>query len=94
MGFEKVIDPIEKFQMIFEGSDLKYKTIPRVIEKGGIQGMIGGKKLDGFTVECDKLQSIQSVGPVASSTPAVNYSMSSNEQAVIDAYSKSVQGFL
>jgi hypothetical protein len=78
MGFEKVVGPIEKFQVIFEASHLKYKTVPNVIEKGGIQGMMGGKKLDGFTVACDELRSTQSLTPIASSMPAVNYSMSSS----------------
>ncbi|MDD5571848.1 MAG: phospholipase D-like domain-containing protein [Bacteroidales bacterium] len=52
-GKEKEVDPIEEFQSIFENSELKYKTKPIIVEKGGIQGVFGGKKLSGFKVVVD-----------------------------------------
>ncbi|MBB1286932.1 hypothetical protein HRH25_21295 [Flavisolibacter sp. BT320] len=56
LGMEKKISPIEKFKSIFEASELKYKTQPILAEKGGIQGFIGGKKLDGFDVVVNNLE--------------------------------------
>jgi len=54
LGIEKEIDPLEKFQTIFEFSDIKYKTQPRLVEKTGLQALIGKKKLDGFDVLVNK----------------------------------------
>lgn len=55
LGMDKKVGPIEKFRIIYESSELKYKTQPVVVEKEGLQGWIGGKKLDGFEVLVDKL---------------------------------------
>lgn len=55
MGME--LNPIEKFQTIFEASELKYKTEPIIVDKNGISGFIGGKKLNGFNVKMDNLTS-------------------------------------
>ncbi len=55
LGLEKEIDPIEKFQFIFENSDLKYKTEPIIVDKDGLIGVLGGKKLNGFNVLVDNL---------------------------------------
>lgn len=57
-GMGKDIDPIEKFQTIFESSDLKYKTEPIIGEKAGLKGALGGKKLNGFNVITDNLLTI------------------------------------
>jgi len=55
LGMGKDINPIEKFESIFKNAILKYKTEPKIIEKGGISGVFGGKKLDGYTVVIDEL---------------------------------------
>ena len=54
-GTEKNIDPIEKFRIIFENSDLKYKTEPIIGDKEGLKGVFGSKKLNGFNVIIDNL---------------------------------------
>lgn len=56
LGMEKKIGPIEKFELIFNSSELKYKTRPIVSDKGGIQGFLGGKKLEGFEVVSDTIE--------------------------------------
>lgn len=58
IGIKKEINPIETFEYIFENSDKKYKTRPNVIDAGGLKSLIGGKKLDGFTIEYDYLLNI------------------------------------
>lgn len=50
LGMSKTVGPIEKFKQIFDLSELKYKTMPTIVEKGGLQGLVGLKKLDGFKV--------------------------------------------
>jgi len=55
LGMTKEVNPIEKFKSIFESSDLKYKTEPKTVEKSGILGFMGAKKLDGFTVKHSNL---------------------------------------
>jgi hypothetical protein len=57
-GVDKELNPIEKFKIIFEASELKYKTEPIIVDKSGIKGLIGGKKLNGFNVKIDNLQNI------------------------------------
>lgn len=55
LGLNKDVNPIEKFQTIFENSELKYKTEPIIINSGGVRGAFGSKKLDGYNVIIDKL---------------------------------------
>jgi hypothetical protein len=56
LGFaNKEINPIEQFQKIFESSEVKYKTEPIKVEKNGITGIFGAKKLNGFNVIVDNL---------------------------------------
>ena len=55
LGITKETNPIQKFQTIFENAELKYKTEPTVKNAGGLKGVIGGKKLEGFTVVVDNL---------------------------------------
>jgi hypothetical protein len=57
LGLDKKVGPIEKFELIFDSSDLKYKTEPRIVDKGGISGFMGGKKLDGYDVVVNNLVS-------------------------------------
>lgn len=52
-GMGSDVDPIEKFQTIFQDSELKYKTEPIIIEKDGLKGVFGGKKLNGFNIKLD-----------------------------------------
>lgn len=47
------VDPIEKFQSIYDNSKLLYKSEPRLIDKKGIKGMLGGMQLDGIDVDED-----------------------------------------
>lgn len=49
-GIDNAVNPIEKFQTIFQDSELKYKTEPIIVDKDGLKGMLGGKKLNGFNV--------------------------------------------
>lgn len=55
-GSKKYISPIEKFKLIFDNSELKYKTKPKLDEKGGIQGLVGLKKLVGFEIVVDEFK--------------------------------------
>lgn len=57
LGKDRSINPIEKFEQIFQSSELKYKTKPNFVDKSGLQGFIGLKKLSGFDVIIDKLSS-------------------------------------
>ncbi len=52
-GVGKDLNPIEKFNTIFENPELKYKTEPVLTESGGLKGMLGVKKLDHFIVKVD-----------------------------------------
>jgi len=58
LGIEKEHCPIDKFKIIFESSVLMYKTEPKTVEKKGLQGLIGYKKLNGFNVVVDKFNTI------------------------------------
>ena len=49
-GMGHDVNPIEKFQTIFQDSTLLYKTEPIKVSAGGIKGIIGGEKLNGFNV--------------------------------------------
>lgn len=49
-GMGHDVNPIEKFQTIFQDSTLLYKTEPIKVSSGGIKGIIGGEKLNGFNV--------------------------------------------
>lgn len=74
LGKDKSINPIEKFKNIFESSELKYKTNPKFIDKSGIQGFVGLKKLNGFDVVINKFNSIPShpISPLASSPASLS----------------------
>lgn len=48
-------DPFEKFNRIFNDSEVIYKTSPILIEQNGIKGIFGGKKMDGFKIETEKM---------------------------------------
>jgi hypothetical protein len=55
-GKNKITNPLEKFDHIFESSELKYKTKPILVEKSGVQGLIGMKQLAGFDILVNELQ--------------------------------------
>jgi hypothetical protein len=55
-GFGQDINPLEKFQTIFQDSTLMYKTEPILAEAGGLKGFIGGKKLDGYNATVNVFQ--------------------------------------
>jgi len=55
LGNEQEVNPIEKFQTIFQNSTLLYKTEPIKVAAGGFKGLIGGEKLNGFKVIVDQL---------------------------------------
>jgi hypothetical protein len=48
-------NPFEKFNRIFNDSEVIYKTSPILIEQNGIKGIFGGKKMDGFKIETEKI---------------------------------------
>jgi len=54
-GMGQNVNPIEKFQTIFQDSALMYKTEPIIVDASGIKGFIGGKKINGFNVKADNL---------------------------------------
>lgn len=72
LGMDKEINPIEAFQSIYDNSELKYKTEPIIVDKDGVRGLIGGKKLNGFNVIKDELSltSNKPVAPKTENTPA------------------------
>ena len=51
LGMGHDVDPIKKFQTIFQDSELKYKTEPIIVDQDGIKGVFGGKKLNGFNIK-------------------------------------------
>lgn len=59
LGLKKdEVDPIQKFEMIFNNAELKYKSVPNMIDKGGIAGAFGSKKMSGSTIIVDKLNEV------------------------------------
>ena len=52
------MNPLERMQIIFESSDLKYKTEPIFEEKTGIRSLIAKKKFTGFKVVENKVDNI------------------------------------
>jgi hypothetical protein len=52
-GMSNDVDPVEKFESIFNDSTLLFKTRPIVGDADGIKGIVGGKKLNGFNIELD-----------------------------------------
>ncbi|WP_207496023.1 hypothetical protein [Aridibaculum aurantiacum] len=69
IGMEKNISPIEKFQQVFEASELRYKNRPLVVEKGGLNGLFGGKKLQGYDVLVNDLEPTVTAEPVIEPIP-------------------------
>jgi len=66
-GMGQNVNPIEKFQTIFQDSTLMYKTEPIIVEAIGIKGFIGGKKINGFNVKADNLSNpIKDIKPARS----------------------------
>jgi len=66
-GMGQNVNPIEKFQTIFQDSTLMYKTEPIIVEASGIKGFIGGKKINGFNVKADNLSNpIKDIKPARS----------------------------
>jgi len=54
-GSDKDVNPIEKFNAIFNNSELKYKTDPIIDKKEGIKGVFGATELKGKKVNTDEL---------------------------------------
>ena len=52
-GISNDVDPVEKFESIFNDSTLLYKTRPIVGDAEGFKGLVGGKKLNGINIEID-----------------------------------------
>lgn len=78
-GIGKDINPIEKFKIIFQDSELMYKSEPIIVDASGIKGFIGGKKLNGFNVKVDKL----------SNTSKENKSVKSDSVSIVENKNKS-----
>lgn len=56
LGNNKDVNPIEKFKMIFDSAELKFKSQPIIVDKTGLQGIVGFKKLGGIKVIVDNLE--------------------------------------
>jgi hypothetical protein len=71
-GMDNEVNPIEKFQTIFQDSDLKYKTEPIIVDQDGLKGVFGGKKLNGYNVKVNTLwDTIKEIKPNKSATTSV-----------------------
>lgn len=55
LGIKLEVDPIQKFETIFNDSTLLYKTEPVMSDKGGLLGVFGSKKMSGINVLKDEL---------------------------------------
>jgi PLD-like domain len=60
-GMEEGIHPIDKFKIIFENSDLKFKTEPIIEEKSRLHALISKKKLQGFEIVVNEFDKISPV---------------------------------
>lgn len=60
----KEIDPIIKFEQIFNNSDILYKTEPIFKEAKGFNGVLGKKEIEKFNVLIDKLVTQNKNNPV------------------------------
>lgn len=56
-------DPFEKFNRIFDDSEVIYKTSPILVEQNGIKGIFGVKKMDGFKIETERITDKPSYAP-------------------------------
>ncbi|MBK8874376.1 MAG: hypothetical protein IPN13_10820 [Bacteroidetes bacterium] len=56
LGNNKDVNPIDKFKMIFDSAELKFKAQPIIVDKSGLQGLEGFKKLGGIKVIVDNLE--------------------------------------
>jgi hypothetical protein len=63
-------DPIEKFNRIFDDSEVIYKTSPILVEQNGIKGIFGAKKMDGFKIETEKIADKPNYAPKNDKTEA------------------------
>jgi hypothetical protein len=54
-GNDDDLNPREKFQAIFENSELKYKTEPVIERKEGIKGFFGATEVKGKNIQTDEL---------------------------------------
>jgi hypothetical protein len=55
-GGDEEVDALDKFEEIFNSSELLYKTTPILSSQGGISGLLGKKKIDSFEVLVDKFK--------------------------------------
>lgn len=84
LGVEKDIDPIQKFDAIFESSDLLYRTRPRNSDQSMLQSFFGKRKLDGFDIEVDNFNKIASPVKKPDSLPeTVTTTITSTTQTII-----------
>jgi hypothetical protein len=60
-GGDEEVDALDKFEEIFNSSELLYKTTPIISSQGGISGLFGKKKIDAFDVIEDKLKNTNGV---------------------------------
>lgn len=76
-GAKKEVNPLEEFQKIYDKAELKYKTEPIIVNKEGLKGLLGSKRLDGFNVVVDNLSK-----PVVSKTEKTEPKESLNKQEI------------
>ena len=80
IGLEKGASPIEKFTAIFEASVLQFKTTPLLSDRGGLKGIMGAKKLNGFTVVVDELIQLPTEMEAAAEAPVETVKQSPVEE--------------
>lgn len=82
MGVERDVNPREKFQQIFEASELVYKTTARVSNSGLFSSITGKKKLDSFEVVVDKLNIVEKTKPEMNLTEIKTTTITSTVQTI------------
>ncbi len=92
-GLGHDVNPIEKFKIIFNDSELKYKTEPIIIEKHGIVGVFGGKQLNGFNVKVNNFSSSHNDSTIRTENKSFNTvdPMPKQKEIVVNSSSSKTQ---
>lgn len=70
LGFKKdEINPIQKFEMIFNNAEIKFKSEPILEDKNGLISVFSKNKLKGISIVIDKLDDSQSLDAIKSNPP-------------------------
>ena len=85
-GFENnETDPLEKFKLIYENSDLKFKSEPILKVNKGISSFIGSKKIESINILVDELIRVEKPSKHEPSSSGTNSRVKSVEQKVHSA---------